>query len=228
VVLKPETAMALRGMLEGVTVRGTAKRAQLDGYRAAGKTGTAQKIDPATRTYSKTKFIGSFVGFAPVSNPALVIIVVIDEPAGAYHGGDVAAPVFRQIAEQMLPDLNVMPDTQFEAMPDLIAKVSPMAAAKVAETEQASEEQRQATLPKVTSRDTRAEMREVIYAAATKRGALMPDLRGQSVRDVAQLCAHLGLKLEARGDGRATRQAPDPGWEINVGQVVRVDFERRN
>ncbi|MEA2203596.1 MAG: hypothetical protein QOE77_372 [Blastocatellia bacterium] len=228
VVLTPETAMALRGMLEGVTVRGTAKRAQLDGYRAAGKTGTAQKIDPATRTYSKTKFIGSFVGFAPVSNPALVIIVVIDEPAGAYHGGDVAAPVFRQIAEQMLPDLDVMPDTKFEAIPDLIARVSPMAAGKVAETQQASDEQRQATLPRVTSRDGKAEMREVIYAAATKRGALMPDLRGQSVRDVARLCAQLGLKLEAHGDGRATRQAPDPGWEIDAGQVVRVDFERRN
>ena len=98
-VISKETATALRGMLESVTLNGTAKKAQLDGYTAAGKTGTAQKIDPKTSTYSMTKHVASFVGFAPVNNPAVVIIVVIDEPAGAYHGGDVAAPVFRQIAE---------------------------------------------------------------------------------------------------------------------------------
>src|SRR5678815_5845755 len=76
-VVSVETATALRGMLEGVTLHGTAKKAQLDGYSAAGKTGTAQKIDPKTRAYSKTKYIGSFVGFAPVSNPQVVIIVVM-------------------------------------------------------------------------------------------------------------------------------------------------------
>ena len=108
-------------MLESVTLNGTAKRAQLDGYTAAGKTGTAQKIDPKTKTYSITKHVASFVGFAPVNNPAVVIIVVIDEPAGAYHGGDVAAPVFRQIAEQILPELGVMPDTDFKQPNELIA-----------------------------------------------------------------------------------------------------------
>ena len=108
-------------MLEGVTLNGTAKKAQLDGYSAAGKTGTAQKIDPKTQAYSTTKFVGSFVGFAPVSNPQVVIIVVIDEPAGAYHGGDVAAPVFREVAEQILPILGVMPDIETKSAPELIA-----------------------------------------------------------------------------------------------------------
>lgn len=229
-VLKPETALALRGMLEGVTIRGTAKLAQLNGYRAAGKTGTAQKVDPATGKYSKTKFIGSFVGFAPVSNPAIVIIVVIDEPAGSYHGGEVAAPVFRQIAGQILPDLNVMPDTELEPLPELVAQTTatPQARQAAAAAEVLSSEQRQATLPRVTVNNSRAEMREVVYAASTRRAALMPDLRGQSVRDVARLCAQLGLRLEARGDGRALRQAPDPGVEIGSGHVVRVEFERRN
>src|SRR5215204_1838615 len=120
-VISAETAIALRGMLEGVTLNGTAKKAQLDGYSAAGKTGTAQKIDPKTKTYSGTKFVGSFVGFAPVSNPQVVIIVVIDEPSGAYHGGDVAAPVFREVAEQILPALGVIPDTEFKNA-ELIAR----------------------------------------------------------------------------------------------------------
>src|SRR5229473_764937 len=122
--LKPETTAALRGMFEGVTLHGTARKAQLNGYTAAGKTGTAQKIDPKTRTYSATKFIGSFVGFAPVNNPAVVIIVVIDEPLGSYHGGDVAAPVFREIAEQILPELGVTPDVEFKSGPTLIAQTS--------------------------------------------------------------------------------------------------------
>jgi len=229
-ILKPETAAALRGMLEGVTLRGTAKLAQLNGYSAAGKTGTAQKIDPETGTYSRTKFVGSFVGFAPVNNPSVVIIVVIDEPAGAYHGGEVAAPVFREIAEQILPDLNVLPDIELTSPPELIARASPQATP--VETRLAREalanEERRATLPRVMLPDAKAEMREVVYTAATRRGALMPDLRGQSVRDVARLCARLGLQLEARGDGGALRQTPDPGVEIPSGQVVRVEFERRN
>lgn len=229
-ILKPETASALRGMLEGVTLRGTAKLAQLNGYSAAGKTGTAQKIDPRTGTYSKTKFVGSFVGFAPVNNPSVVIIVVIDEPAGAYHGGEVAAPVFREIAEQILPDLNVLPDIELTTPPELIAKATPQGTpieTRLAREESANEVRR-ATQPRVMQPDARAEMREVVYTAATRRGALMPDLRGQSVRDVARLCARLGLQLEARGDGRALRQSPGPGVEIPSGQVVRVEFERRN
>src|SRR5438270_7167392 len=123
-VLKAETTAALRNMLEGVTLHGTARKAQLDGYTAAGKTGTAQKIDPRTHAYSATKYIGSFVGFAPVNNPAVVIIVVIDEPQGAYHGGDVAAPVFREIAEQILPELNVVPDVEAKSDSPLIARVA--------------------------------------------------------------------------------------------------------
>ncbi len=99
-------------MLEGVTLNGTAKKAQLDGYTAAGKTGTAQKIDPKTQTYSATKYVASFVGFAPVSNPQVVIIVVIDEPAGAYHGGDVAAPVFREDCRTDPAGMGVMPDIE--------------------------------------------------------------------------------------------------------------------
>ena len=219
-VLKTETVEKLRGMMEGVTLHGTARKAQVEGYTAAGKTGTAQKIDPKTRGYSATKFIGSFVGFAPVINPAVVIIVVIDEPQGAYHGGDVAAPVFREIAEQILPELNVTPDVEMKSAGELIAQnytPSPQ------EIEDAA--QRAATLPQVARNFTGA-TREVVFAPATKRGALMPDLRGQSVRDVVRACAALGLSLEAKGAGRAIRQYPSAGAEVSSGQLVQVEFGR--
>ena len=225
-VVSAETAIALRGMLEGVTLNGTAKKAQLDGYSAAGKTGTAQKIDPKTRTYSRTKFIGSFVGFAPVNNPQVVVIVVIDEPAGAYHGGDVAAPVFREIAEQILPGMGVMPDVETKSVPALIAQanLNPEAAAKAREEQARNEQERQATMPTVDSNSGRGG--EVVYANATNRAMLMPDLSGRSVRDVARTCAQLGLHVEGKGEGKVLRQNPSAGSEVNSGQVVYIDFGR--
>ncbi|MFN2454194.1 MAG: penicillin-binding protein [Pyrinomonadaceae bacterium] len=230
-VVSAATAKALRGMLEGVTLNGTAKLAQLNGYTAAGKTGTAQKIDMQTHAYSKTKYIGSFVGFAPVENPAVVIIVVIDEPVGSYHGGDVAAPVFRDIAEGILPDLNIVPDMDLKPAntPNLVA-MTPHAAealARAAEELEREEQERQSTLPQIAEvADANDGAREVVFAASTKRAVLMPDLQGRSVRDAARVCAQLGLQLEARGEGRALRQNPQPGAELDAGQTVRVDFRR--
>lgn len=225
-VVTAETAIALRGMLEGVTLRGTAKKAQLDGYSAAGKTGTAQKIDPKTRAYSATKFVGSFVGFAPVSNPQVVIIVVVDEPGGAYHGGDVAAPVFREVAEQILPILGVMPDIEIKSAPDLVAQVDqdPERAATLRDEQMRAEEERKATLPTVDSNGGRGG--EVVYAVSTRNAMVMPDLRGRSVRDVARTCAQLGLQVEARGEGRVFKQSPAAGSEVSTGQTIYVDFGR--
>jgi cell division protein FtsI (penicillin-binding protein 3) len=79
------------------------------GYRVAGKTGTAQKIDPRTGAYSSSQLVGSFVGYVPAENPRLAIVVVIDEPRVEAWGGVVAGPVFRRIAEQVLPHLGVSP-----------------------------------------------------------------------------------------------------------------------
>jgi cell division protein FtsI/penicillin-binding protein 2 len=226
-VISTETAGALRGMLEDVTLNGTAKRAQLDGYTAAGKTGTAQKIDPKTRTYSSSKYVASFVGFAPVNNPAVVIIVVIDEPGGAYHGGDVAAPVFRQIAEQVLPELGVMPDTDFKEPTELIARSpqTPEEVSKARDEEVRQEQSRESTMPRA-ARDSKGG--EIVYAVATSKAILMPDLLGRSVRDVARACAQLGMQVEAHGEGRVIKQLPVAGTELKPGQVIYVDFGRLN
>jgi membrane peptidoglycan carboxypeptidase len=226
-VISETTATSLRGMLESVTLNGTAKQAQLDGYSAAGKTGTAQKIDPKTRAYSKTKHVASFVGFAPASSPAVVIVVVIDEPAGAYHGGDVAAPVFREIAEQILPDLGVVPDTDFKSPFELIAQDSARVVvgdATAREVQGEAEQMRNARIPHVAATDQQAG--EVVYAVATDKSIVMPDFQGRSVRDVARACAQLGLELEAHGEGRVTKQNPKAGLEVQPGQVVYMEFNR--
>ena len=108
-VISPLTAARMRSMMEGVVLGGTGRKAILDGYSSAGKTGTAQKIDPATGRYSHRQHIASFGGFAPVNNPAISILVVFDAPATfpRDEGGDVAAPVFSRVAQQVLAYLNV-------------------------------------------------------------------------------------------------------------------------
>ena len=118
-VLSADASRKLRGMLRQVVAKGTAKRAQLNGYSSAGKTGTAWKYDANLKGYNPAKYVSSFVGFAPVENPSLVIAVVIDEPrGGGRDGGQVSAPVFREIAEQVLPELNVVPDGNI--MPEVL------------------------------------------------------------------------------------------------------------
>ena len=107
--ISAETAKTVTDLLVNVVERGTGQRAAVPGYRVAGKTGTAQKVDPETGTYSSTKCVGSFVGFVPAEDPQLAILVVIDEPQGPAWGGVVAAPVFRQVAEQALRYLSVAP-----------------------------------------------------------------------------------------------------------------------
>jgi cell division protein FtsI (penicillin-binding protein 3) len=110
-VVSTETARDLRSMLREVVLAGTGKRAQLDGYSSAGKTGTAWKFDPAIKGINRAKYVSSFIGFAPADNPAITIAVVMDEPKlGGRDGGGSAAPAFREIAETILPELNIARD----------------------------------------------------------------------------------------------------------------------
>jgi cell division protein FtsI (penicillin-binding protein 3) len=109
-VLSTMTAAQMRKMMEGVVLYGTGKRAQLNGYSSGGKTGTAQKIDPATGLYSKTMHIASFAGIAPVNNPVIAVAVIIDSPQGDYYGATVSAPVFAEVAQQVLEYLAVPHD----------------------------------------------------------------------------------------------------------------------
>ena len=105
--MSTNTIHILTELLEGVVTKGTGRLAAVPGYRAAGKTATAQKIDPDTGAYSRKKSIVSFVGFLPVDDSRVTICVVVDEPKNEAWGGTVAAPAFRRVAEQVLPHLGV-------------------------------------------------------------------------------------------------------------------------
>lgn len=109
-IISRKTAASLRGMLRGVLgPGGTAAEAAIPGYELAGKTGTAQKIDPQTGEYSKSNYVGSFIGFAPARKPKLLVAVMVDEPRGAYYGGVVAAPAFQEILNFALPYMKIPP-----------------------------------------------------------------------------------------------------------------------
>ncbi|HEX6201848.1 MAG TPA: penicillin-binding transpeptidase domain-containing protein, partial [Thermoanaerobaculia bacterium] len=115
------TARQLERMLEAVVAEGTGRRAGIPGYRVAGKTGTAQKADPGGGGYSRSRFVASFVGFAPARRPAVVGVVVLDEPWPRYHGGEVAAPVFARAVEPVLLYLGIAPnaeDPEDEELPE--------------------------------------------------------------------------------------------------------------
>ncbi len=126
-VVTAETARDLRTMLKQVVLTGTGRRAQLNGYTAAGKTGTAWKFNAKSKSIDSSKYISSFIGMAPADNPEIVVAVIMDEPkAGARDGGMVSAPVFKEIAEQLLHEMGVPTDAtvKHEA---LIAKDIPEA-----------------------------------------------------------------------------------------------------
>jgi len=116
-VVSAETARDLKIMMREVVTAGTGKRARLDGYTSAGKTGTAWKFDEKLKKVNSAKYVSSFIGIAPAEEPVVTIAVVMDEPkVGGRDGGQVAGPVFREIAQQILPELNVKPEGQLEAV----------------------------------------------------------------------------------------------------------------
>jgi len=109
-VISSFTAAEMRSMMQKVVLEGTGRKAILEGYTSAGKTGTAQKVDPATGAYSKTKYIGSFAGFAPLNNPQIVVAVILDSAVGLHQGGQISAPVFRRVTQQVLEYLHTPHD----------------------------------------------------------------------------------------------------------------------
>ncbi len=116
-VISPMTAALMKRMMQGVILspHATGKAARLEGYSAAGKTGTGQKVDPATRAYSHTKYVASFAGFAPINDPAVTVAVILDSPVGLHQGGQVSAPVFQRVAQQVLEYLHTPHDVELPA-----------------------------------------------------------------------------------------------------------------
>ncbi len=197
-VLSPETSLEVTRILkEVVEPGGTGTQAALSGYEVAGKTGTAQKIDPLLKKYSDERYIGSFMGFVPADDPRLAILVVIDEPEGTPHGGVVAAPVFRTIAQQSLQYLNV----------------SPKKGAVVARARKDQKNRPMFEEPKAPPSERKAEA-----------AGLMPSLEGLSMRAALKRLGGLRLDIDISGRGVLLKQSPRPGARLREGAVCYLRF----
>jgi cell division protein FtsI (penicillin-binding protein 3) len=221
--ISADTAAKLQDMLEVVVTEGTATAGKLEGYTAAGKTGTAQKIDE-TGHYSRTKFVASFAGFAPASNPVVAIIVVIDEPSGQHMGGEVAAPVFKKVAEPILRYMSVPPDAPSYAPQYTVKQERRPEPEPVVKPDTSSPA---VFAPKyivagfsprsVDTADSGAEFGEIV----------VPDFSGKSLREVTQDCLKAGLRLQSMGSGAAIQQLPPPGTTVSAGARIKVRFSTR-
>jgi cell division protein FtsI (penicillin-binding protein 3) len=240
-IIPEGVAEEMRRMFAGVVTQGTGTRAQLAGYSAAGKTGTAQKIDQ-TGSYSETDFIASFVGFAPVMNPAITVVVTIDSPRGEENGGgEVAAPVFRRVAEGVLAYLNVPADLPGATprTPDRRRRTSEgnfstkritaisgseaLAGQFPVRTESAPTAVIQ---PAWNRKAPAAELPRNARSIVTRNAESVevPDFTGASLRDVVVRSARLGLNPVLAGTGVAVAQKPAPGERVPRGSRVHIEF----
>jgi cell division protein FtsI/penicillin-binding protein 2 len=235
-VVSERTAQIMKHMLAAVVQEGTGRAGQPDGYSAAGKTGTAQKID-ASGAYSHKHFVASFVGMAPVDHPAIVVLISIDSPVGLYYGAEVAAPVFKTITGQVLTYLNVSKDRPTAV---IAANRAPNRASLKPTIQHESDEDgppeisAPETLP---SADAASKVEPVALTNTPSKSpdtvvlpsgplVTVPDLSGLAQRRVAAQCAALGLDLAVTGSGLASDQSPVAGSKVPQGTKVRVRFER--
>ena len=199
------TAATMTTIMEGVVARGTARRAQIQGYTVAGKTGTSQKL--VDGRYSESEYNASFVGFVPSRDPAFTALVVIDSPRGKeYGGGAVAAPVFKRVAEAALRHLGIAPT---------VHPPTPIVARAPAEP-----------LPTFAVPSPRP----TVLTSAVNLGLgqlLMPDLRGLSARQALRALGNLGVGAHFDGDGFVITQDPPPGAPIDRGSEVALRLQRR-
>ncbi len=235
-VTDAKTAATLREMMENVILEGTGKPARLDGYTAAGKSGTAQKIDPKTGRYSPTQYVASFVGFAPVNEPAVTILVVLDSPVGQHMGGNLGGPVFKRIAEQVLAYLDVPRDVPVNSDLEFARRQTPQAAESAesisrntARDKDRETQKEQATFQNVVSRGLQDHANSPAVQTPTiafneEDAVDVPDLTGQTVRGVTESCSHLGLVPALIGSGVAVEQSPDPGTRVQRGSSLTVRF----
>jgi cell division protein FtsI (penicillin-binding protein 3) len=224
-VLAPDVARTMRTMLHAVTEKGgTGEKLAIPGYPAAGKTGTAQKVDPVTHRYSTEKWASSFVGFAPLDDPRLVIFVLVDEPTGTHYGGAVAGPIWREVMVDALRYLNVTP-TADAALAQAAAAKSSAAAVALAEPPRP-----RSAPPAVETGAAAADESESPAAGAAADEAEpagpqreIPDFTGMSLGEALDAARKAQLPLEVAGSGRAVAQEPPPG-RAPLGARCRVKF----
>jgi cell division protein FtsI (penicillin-binding protein 3) len=225
--IRAETAITMRHMMEGVVLLGTGKAARLQGYTTGGKTGSAQIYDYKEHRYTHT-YNGSFMGMAPLTNPAVVVVVTLNGTHGtAGFGGAAAAPVFKAVASEALRVLDVPKDLPDEPPPPtLVARNQPEDDLAIAELGS-----QQRNILEDGDDDAPApppvgpvQAREP--AASAPAAGTAPNFRGMTLRAVLMEAAAKGIPVQPDGSGVARLQNPPPGAVLHQGERIRVQFAR--
>ncbi|HYB43824.1 MAG TPA: penicillin-binding transpeptidase domain-containing protein [Candidatus Methylomirabilis sp.] len=205
-VISPDTASTLTRMMTAVVREGTGHNAAIPGYEVAGKTGTAQKLDPATRRYSRAPGVLSFVGFVPADDPRLAMLVMLDEPKNEKWGSEAAAPIFSAIGREALRYLNV-PARDTSPVP--LVRGDLMAAAPAA-------------VPPISQGADGGLVKPVSLALDDDSGAVMPRLEKLSLRQAMETLAPLDVRIEVVGRGLVVGQSPAAGAPLPPGTLCRL------
>jgi cell division protein FtsI (penicillin-binding protein 3) len=225
-------ARTLRGMLFQVTQKGgTGEKLQIAGYPAAGKTGTAQKVDPATRRYSTEKWASSFVGFAPLDDPRLVILVMVDEPAGTHFGSAVAGPIWHDAMADALRYLGVQPKPgdapavaqRAQPAPTPVVPVEEALGAELPFGADAPEALVEADPAPGAASAIGEEAETGDDPEPAGEAAEVPDFTGLSLGEALELARRAHLALEVNGSGQVVSQSPGPG-RAQVGVTLRLSL----
>lgn len=233
------TAKNVSLLLETVVEKGgTGTAARLDGYRVAGKTGTAQKVNPGQKGYSKNQYVASFVGFAPSREPRIVVLVSIDEPKGEHYGGLVSAPPFKEIMGQSLAYLKVAPDPVYLAEGGGGKKEKAEAPGKKPVPEEKPQPESSKKPEGTTAKLAKEKIPEKVPEAEDEKVAIgpeeapeegsdwqVPDFTGLSVREALRRSQAQGFKVQIRGSGVCNRQEPGAGLKVAQGTAVVLDCE---
>jgi cell division protein FtsI (penicillin-binding protein 3) len=219
-VLQPENAILMRSMMEGVVVLpfGTGRRARLEGYSVGGKTGSAQIFDTLAKHYTHS-YNGTFMGFAPITNPALVVVVTLNGTHGeGGFGGAVAAPVFHAVATEALRVMEVprdLPDEKPNTLMAAVESVEDLADADASDADNV-----------LLDGDEDALETVVAGPFGAPSGPTVPDFKGMNMRAVLAAAAEKGLAILPMGSGIARVQYPPPGSPLRQGERIRVQFVR--
>ena len=196
-VIESSTDKTLMGLLEQVVATGGGHKAAVKGYRIAGKTGTAQKIREDGAGYMDGRYIASFCGFAPVEDPKVTVLVIIDAPTlGSYYGGQIAAPVAGRIFAQLMRYMHIEPTS--EVLMDIETVPQP---------------------------HERPKPKKVFQGEVPNGKVVMPDFIGMSLREAARKAAENGLTFEGEGSGVAASQSIEPNTLVDAGTAITVYFQ---
>ena len=240
-VISADTSATMQAILEQVVLSGTGRLAGIPGYRVAGKTGTAQMINPESRSYVDGAYLASFCGFSPVNDPALVGVVMLYDPRGEfYYGGRIAAPLFSSVVRRALRLLDVPPSTSFPKQTRGPSQMEVQLFADFVERDRdrsggtdllaAAEPPPDAPPPATPERGGGAgSVRDRNDDAPTQRSAgvrhrAVPEMRGLSLREALILASGRGIDIEPLGSGVALSQSHAPGDVLPAGEVLQIRF----